>query len=114
MSDAGVSLDTGLKILEIGSILGGGLLVMFKMGQMTAKFEVLIRGQGAEITELKANVIAMREVITNVAVQKSRLDNQADRMGQIERRLEEMRHGQGYIADGEYSRIGRTREGSES
>ena len=71
---------------------------MFRMGRVTERVETLIAQQGTEITALKSSILAMGEVVTRVAVQNNRLDNQGDRMTTIERHIDELRRGEGLIA----------------
>lgn len=97
MTDAPTSIDTILKVVEIVSILGGGGIVFFKMGRVTSRVETLLAQSAIEITALKLSVQSMGEVITKVAVQSERLDNQAKRIENTERHIDELRRGEGLI-----------------
>ena len=74
---------------------------------MTERFELIGAQQAKELAELKLHVQKIGYLMTDVALQKQRLDSQSERLNTIDRRMDEMRHGQGFIqhtADGEYGR----------
>lgn len=96
MTDS-VSLDTAVRIIEIVSFVGAGLGIIFKMGKMTERFELIGKQQAKEITELKTEVKALSNVMTLVAVQKERLDSQAERLNLLDQRYEDLRHGEGFV-----------------
>ena len=87
------------NIAEIISIVGGGFLVVIRMGGD-------IRVMKADMAHLKTTVNTLTSafdrlgsVLTQVAVQDTRLIN-------LEKRLDELAHGRGFIhreVNGEYS-----------
>lgn len=109
------SLDTALKALEIITVGGAAAAVFYKLGATTEKFENIGKLQAAEISALKINAEKVAQgqerigdLITKVALQQQRLDNQSERQtaheartdqrfGLLERRFDELRHGEGYI-----------------
>jgi cell division protein FtsB len=105
MSDTASSLDTGLKVVEIASILGSMAVVFYKMGGVTSRVETLLAQSANEISSLKSSIQAMSEVVTKVAVQSTRLDNQADRIAATERHIEDLRHGDGFIVKRQIDRV---------
>ena len=88
-----VSIDTVLKIVEIGSVLGGGAVVAFRLGRTTARVEetllaqnMILEGQTDQVTELKNETKKVNDVLTKIAVQENRLDR-------IEEDIQDIRHG---------------------
>lgn len=78
------------NILQIGTMIGGGMWVLFSMKNNLS----LLR---SDISYLKAAQASLNEafgqlgaILTKVAVQDSRLN-------MIEKIIDEMRHGQGFI-----------------
>lgn len=85
-----MTLDAILKVIEIVSFLGGGGLVFFRLGRVTASVQSAMATQTADISELKQDIKVVSRVLTELAVQKTRLDN-------IDKRIDELRHGDGWI-----------------
>jgi hypothetical protein len=88
MSD--FTLGTVLQIAEIISILGGGGLVSYRLGRTSSRVEASMALQGREIATLKDEIKILSQVVTQVAVQTARLD-------MLEKRFEELRHGEGFV-----------------
>lgn len=97
-------LETTLKVAEIGSILASAIVLFFKLGRVTERFELIGKQQAKEISELKANVEKFGGVLTEMALQKQRLDNQGERFNILERRYDELAHGKGFVINREFSR----------
>ena len=97
MTDIAITLDAALKIAEIVSIIGGGGLVVYRLGRTSAKIEAAMTLQAAEISELKEDVKVVGRLLTDVAVQKERLDSHARRLDLLDRRYDELRHGEGFV-----------------
>lgn len=85
-----LNLDAALKILEIVSIVCGGSVVVFKLGRVSNRVEEAIKGQAADISELKEDMKVISKLLIEMAVQKSRIDS-------IEKRVDELRHGEGFV-----------------
>ncbi len=85
-----VSIDTAFKLIEIASILGGGGLVAFRLGRNSQVVREAMRQQAAEIAMLKDEIKELSKLVTEVAVQSSRLD-------MLEKRYDELRHGEGFV-----------------
>ena len=111
------STDSGnfgdlLKLVEILSIFGTGLLVVFKVGRATERFELIGQQQAKEITELKDAVKAVAAAQASALADRARVDNQGaiiaatqQRQDLLEKRLYELSHGRGFVqgaVDGEY------------
>jgi hypothetical protein len=85
----GLTLDAILKIGEIISIVGGGGIIVFKVGRVTTRVEEAIKSQADDIADLKADIKVVSKLLTEVAVQKTRLDS-------MDKRIDELRHGEGF------------------
>jgi hypothetical protein len=103
-TDASNSLEVILRIGEILSILGGGVLVAFKLGRSTQSMEAAIGAQALsavqqkdEISQLKIEVRKLSDIMTHIAVQNTRMDTMAERVTMLDQRFEELRHGEGFI-----------------
>ncbi len=69
-----VSVDAILKVAEIVSIIAGGGTVAYRLGRTTERMEQAMLLQRAQITELQEDVKELNKVMTEVALQKQRLD----------------------------------------
>ena len=103
-------MDDGAIVTLSWEISIGSILTLATMIFAAGGFYFNTKGQAKEITEIKNTLIKMEGVVTTVAVQKERLDNQAaiatedrkamnERLGRLERMFDEMRHGKGFIRD---------------
>lgn len=80
-------------IIQIGVILGGGLLALIVMRNTVSNLT-------ADMTEMKTEIKELGKVLVTLAVATKRLDN-------IEEDLRDMKHGRGFIqnrlsSNGEY------------
>lgn len=98
-------IKLGIELAGFACTVG---VIVWRLSALTTRFETIGGIQAAEITEIKNAITKMEAVVTTVAVQKERLDNQADRLNQVERRtddrvsrlerqFDELRHGEGLI-----------------
>lgn len=51
----------------------------------------------ASIAEIKTDLKVLNKLITDIALQNQRLDNQGERINRIDARLDDMSHGRGFI-----------------
>lgn len=91
------NIDTLLRIAEVISIVGGGGLVAFRLGRSTEKMQASLEAQAEygrsharEIAELKDEVKQLGVILTKLALQEQRLD-------MLDKRYEELRHGEGFV-----------------
>jgi len=77
----------------IGSLAGTCLFYAFRSG----RFAESIMTMQKEITELKEVAKSMMVVITQQAVASVRADLQGERMNSMEKKIEDLRHGNGFI-----------------
>lgn len=96
MSDT-LSFDTILRIAEFLAIVGGGGLVLIRLGATTQRLESTLSSQGREIGELKKALTEVSRVLVDVALQKQRLDTHDKRLDEHAARLSELAHGEGFI-----------------
>ena len=78
------------NLLEIVAIIGGGLLVVFRMGGDIRVMKVDMAHLKATVSSLTAAFDRLGAILTQVAVQDTRLVA-------MEKRLDELAHGRGFI-----------------
>ena len=104
MSDAyvtaiGIAIQTFLYL--------AGAYVLFIRNE--AKQQTNAESLGKEVKEMKEKLEKLAEVITTQAVQSNRLDNMESHLASMDKRLEDLRRGDGWVhgrrgIDGEYSK----------
>lgn len=90
-------LDWNIRIGDIvvvASLAGTCLLYASKVG----RFAESITNMQREIEELKEVAKALATVVTTQAVQSTRLDTAAERLNMMDKKIEDLRHGDGFIA----------------
>lgn len=120
-SDFAEYLEYAFKITEVGSIVAYGILFVRKMGQdsskleskmdsQTARVEATLAQQNVVVGELKEDIKALNNVVTQVAVQTQRLDQMSERMNRQDKLIDELRREGGWVTkntrggvDGEYN-----------
>lgn len=80
-------------LLVIVSLVGTAIVYAFKSG----RFAGVIYSMQQEIKEMKEVAKAMSQVVTNMAVQNNRLDTAAERLNVMDKKIEDLRRGDGYI-----------------
>jgi hypothetical protein len=90
-------LDLAIKALELVGFLGSAALILFRMGRITERFEMIGQQQATEITALKLSVEKLSLLMTEVALQKQRLDTMDRRQELMDKRYEDLRRGVGKI-----------------
>lgn len=79
------------NIIEIGAIVGGGLLALVTMRNT-------VRNLKEDVTDMKTEIKKVGEVLIKMAVTQTRLDN-------VEQDIRDLKHGRGFIQErinGEY------------
>lgn len=69
-----ISVDVALKIAEIVSIIAGGGVVAYRLGRTTERMEQSMELQRDQIVTLQDDVKELNKLLTEVALQKQRLD----------------------------------------
>lgn len=78
------------NLIEIGSIVGGGLLVLVTLRNT-------VTGLKEDVTSIQDELRKMGDILTKMAVAETRLDNTDTRLTTVERDIRELRHGQGFV-----------------
>lgn len=87
---AAEALDFALKLATLISLVGGGGIIIYKMGRLTQKFELIGEQQSKEISELKVGVSKMEGVLVSLANQSGRVDRVEDRVALQGQRIDEL------------------------
>jgi prefoldin subunit 5 len=64
---------------------------------MVVRNDFAIRGLKDDLKSVQLEIKTLADVLTKLAVQGTRIDNLSDRLNVIDRRVEELRHGQGFV-----------------
>ena len=91
------SFSDVLQIIEAAAIIGGGLLILVRMGRMMGAFETIGKQQAFEISEIKNDIKEIRTVVTTVAVQKVEINSIQEQITRLWTIVDEIRHGQGLV-----------------
>ncbi len=97
MTSEAEMLDTAIKLAQLAALVVGGGTIIYRMSRMATTFELIGKQQAKEISEVKVEVRELGKMVTDLAVQKTRLDNQAERLNLLDKRYEELRHGEGFV-----------------
>ncbi len=71
------------NIIEIGAIVGGGLLALITMRNT-------VKNLKDDVTDMKTEIKKVGEVLVKMAVTQTRLDN-------VEQDIRDLKHGRGFI-----------------
>lgn len=91
------SVETIFQIVQTIAVLFGIPLIAFRLGRGAEALKGMISEQGRTIKELKDEQKEFRSVLTRVAEQNVRLDNQGAQLSQMWRLIEDLRRGEGFI-----------------
>ncbi len=96
-----VPLDLNLifQVLEIGVIVTGVGVTLFKLGQAVSRFEYIGKQQAVEIGEMKTEIKTLNSLLTTVAVQKVELASVREDLTMLRRVYEDLRRGVGMIKE---------------
>lgn len=85
------------NLLEIATIIGGGVTVMIRLNtnviRLTANFTVL----STDMTGMQAEIKEMRKVLTEFAITDTKMDALASRVTNTEVDIRDLRKGRGFI-----------------
>ena len=79
------------------TILGGGSILMLRIGRLMEKFEQIANMQTRELAELKNEMVQMRGAVMQIAVQDQRISTLASRVDTFDKRLYDLSHGEGFV-----------------
>lgn len=85
------------NIIEIMSILAGGLLVVFRMGGDIRLIKVDLTNLKTQVGTLTAAFDKLGTILTKVAVQDTRIGGLEEDKRRLEARLDDFAHGRGFI-----------------
>ncbi|MDE2096845.1 MAG: hypothetical protein KGL39_06320 [Patescibacteria group bacterium] len=83
--------------VEILTLIAGAFGIAIRLGRAVERFEQVGVRHGQELTELKGEIKLLKDVVVKVAVQNERIDNLEHRQRLMDDRMEELRHGNGYV-----------------
>lgn len=93
------------NMLVIAGLFGSLIIYAFRSG----RFAQTIAAMKEDIVEMKEVSKELSRIITSMAVQTSRMDSAAERVNLLDKRIEELRKGNGWVTghsrsgiDGEY------------
>lgn len=100
----GPEIDSTIRIIELVVVCGAAAVVLVKLGGAVTKFEgigekqsLIIERQGEDIKGLRVDFGSLRSVVIDMVVEKTRIDTHAMRLTVLERLIDELRRGEGYI-----------------
>jgi len=85
------------QIVQTIAVIGGGGIILVKMGRMMGMFEQIGTQQAEEISEIKGELKDLGKLLTTVAVQKNEINNLRDQVVMMQRQMDDMRHGEGFV-----------------
>lgn len=83
--------------LEILSIVGSAVFVAFNLIRNGQTVRDGMEQQAKYLKDVQDELKELRKIVTDVAVQKSRLDAQDQRLNEHGRMMEDLRRGEGFI-----------------
>ena len=82
--------ETLYRIVELGSFILALAAILYKLGRMTERFELIAVQQAVEIGELKKGVAAIHDVILSQALTAQRMDTIDERVLSEGKRLDKL------------------------
>ena len=95
MSDI-ITLDSVLKVAEIGTIIGSVAIALVTVGRSTSRVELQLATQSGDISDMKGDLKKLNELLTTVALQGQRMDMIGERLNTLDKRYDELRHSKTY------------------
>lgn len=103
MSDA-VIVSIIIAVIQTSAFIGGGIAVAYRIGKSMQRLDQYAESHGAAITELKDDITAMKNLMTDMALQKLEMATQKQAIERLERWYDELRRGEGYVFPLKYPR----------
>lgn len=82
---------------QVVGVIGGVFVAVYRFGQGAKTTDLAITNMAATIAEIKAEVVAMRALMTDVALQKQEIGSLRDDIAQLRQWYDELRHGEGLV-----------------
>ncbi|HZS57563.1 MAG TPA: hypothetical protein VFA65_24395 [Bryobacteraceae bacterium] len=73
------------------------VLTVGKIGRMAGIMETTLSNQNVAIGDLKSEMKTLTQVVTQQAVQNNRIDAMSERLLLIDKRVDELAHGEGFV-----------------
>ncbi len=94
--DLTITLSSILTV--VGMILGAlGLIITLRV--MLKEFGMRLTSLEKSSTQQNAEISELRKLVIQMAVQTERLNGQNERMNSLDRRLEDLSHGRGFVRE---------------
>lgn len=84
-------------VFQVAGVIGGVFVAVYRFGQGAKTTDLSITNMAATIAEIKAEVVAMRALMTDVALQKQEIGSLRDDIAQLRAWYDELRHGEGMV-----------------
>ena len=85
------------NMIEVATILGGGVLVLIKLNNNVLTLNTNMGSLQNDVGGMQEEIKKITNLMTSVAIQSTRLDGISERLNLIERRTEELRRGDGFV-----------------
>lgn len=95
------------NLLTAACVIGGWFYAFF---QLKGDVRIIRHDQqniGLQVSNMNESFKQVSSILTKVAVQEERFNSQRRSIENAELAINELRHGRGFVADGEWSRTGR-------
>lgn len=86
-----------LNIVSLLALVGGGYIIVFKMGKAVNRFESVATMHGEAIKDLKESLKLISEAVMRQAIQEERITQISKRQTSLEATVKELQHGEGFI-----------------
>lgn len=92
-----LTLGLATLAIELVTVVGSVGIVVYKLGNVVARFEAIGEKQAGEIGELKEDVKSLSKILTELALQSQRQTALQEQVNRIDRLIEDLRRGEGFI-----------------
>jgi len=89
--------DLIIRAIEVLALIGGGGIFIFKMGRAVSRFETVAERQSDDISDMKNDMKNLTKVMMEQAVHEQRMTNLSERQTLVEKQVDDLRRGEGYI-----------------
>lgn len=96
-----------LKILEILAVIGSAGAVLYRIGNLTGKFEKIAENHGDRMDKMERAIEKLADSSSELVKSTTRLNSHDTLISEMRREINQLREGRGFIrekVDGEYPR----------
>lgn len=106
-----IDFEWTVKLGDLLTVLGAayvGSTLLYKRGSRDAQANSMAQGIAEEVEDMKSELKELAKVITELAVQDNKITNLSSQITMVQRNVEDMRRGMGWVGsprdsvDGEY------------